>query len=211
MIVSPLLGLVSALTSPPLRSSTSAKLAEISSHPDRFYLYALFITASMWLLVPAVLGLTSMVAERRPRLSLVGGALALFGALVATGDATTELLYWQMGAVGANRGQMVALAHRYETAAGSSLIFALGGLGVIIGFAILAGLLWRTHVAPAWAAVGIPAGVLINVVGFSASSDALVIASNLVLLATLGWIGRLLLNEPGTQQHIVPQPHATTT
>ena len=209
MILSPLLGLVSALAAPPLRSTASAEVAEIARHSDRWYLYALFIAASMWLLVPAVLGLTAMVAERAPRLGLVGGGLALFGALVATGDAATELMYWQMGAPGADRGQMAALAHRYENAAGSSLIYAVGGLAAIVGLAILAGLLWRNHLAPAWAAAGVPAGVVVNVAGFSAHSNAVVVASNLVLLAALGWIGRRLLAEPDAQR-LVPQPHPTT-
>jgi hypothetical protein len=211
MILSPLLGLVSALASPALHANATATLAEIARHSDRWYLYALFATASMWLLVPAVLGLTSLVAERAPRLSLLGGGLALLGALVATGDATTELLYWQMGAPGADRTQMAALANRYDNAAGSSLVFAVGGIAIIVGLAILAALLWRSRRAPVWAALGVPAGTILNIAGFAASSNVAVIASNLVLLATLGWIGRLLLTEPAAQPRHTAQPYLTTT
>jgi hypothetical protein len=211
MMLSPLLGLASAVASPSLRSSASAKLAEIAQHSDRWYLYALFVTASMWLLVAAVVGLTSMVAERAPRLALLGGGLALFGALVATGDATTELMYWQMGAPGANRVQMTALADRYENAVGSSLVFAVGGLAVIAGLAILGVALWRLRLAPSWAAAGVPVGTVVNVIGFSANSNAVVIASNLVLLATLGWIGRLQFATPTAHPPQILQPHATTT
>lgn len=211
MILSPLVGLASALASPPLESDAGAKLAAIAQHPNRWYLYALLVTVSMWLFVPAVLSLTSIAAERAPRLSLLGGGLALLGALVATGDATTELMYWQMGAPGANRAQMAALAQRYENAAGSSLVFAVGGLALIVGLAILAGALWRLRLTPTWAAVGVPAGTVVNIVGFSLNSSAVVIASNLLLLATLGWIGRLLLAESGAQRHRALQPHITTT
>jgi hypothetical protein len=206
MILSPLLGLISAVASPALRASASGKLAEIAHHSDRWYLYALFGLASMWLLVPAVVGLTSMVSGRAPRLSLVGGGLALLGALVATGDATTELMYWQMGAPGADRAQMAALAERYENAAGATVVFTVGGLALIIGLLILGVALWRLRLAPAWAAIGVPVGVIVNIVGFSSNSNALVIASNVVLLAALGWIGSLWLSEPAGRSQQVLQP-----
>ena len=106
MILAPLLALVSAIVAPPLKSGVDARLAEIARHHDRWYLYALFITLSGWLFVLAVLGLIGIVCEQAPRLSVVGGALALVGAFVAVGDGTVELMYWQMGAPGADRAQM---------------------------------------------------------------------------------------------------------
>lgn len=211
MILAPLLGLASAISAPPLKTSAGAQLAEIARHQDRWYLYALFITISSWLLVPAVLGLIGLVSARAPRLSLIGGGLALLGVLVAIGDATVELMYWQMGAAGADRVQMAALAERYQNAAGSSLLFTIGGLAVIAGLVLLAIALWRTGAAPAWAAAGIPVGVVLNIIALSSSNGALVIASNVVLLATLGWIGRIVLAEPAPYRRPLSQPHATTT
>jgi hypothetical protein len=197
MILAPVLGIVSAVAAPPLHGSASAELAEIARHQSRWYVYALFIIVSTGLLVPAIVGLVSLLDERLPRLGLVGGGLALVGALVATGDATTELMYWQMGAPGADRAQMVALSDRYDHAAGASLIFSVGGLAVIVGLAIIGVGLWRTGAAPAWAALGVPAGAIVNIVGFSISSNGIVVASNVVLLAALGWIAR---------EFVVPAP-----
>jgi hypothetical protein len=196
---------------PPLKRSAGAQLAEIARHQDRWYLYALLITISSWLLVPAMLGLIGLVSERAPRLSLIGGGLALLGVLVAIGDATVELMYWQMGAAGADRAQMAALADRYENAAGSSLPFVIGGLALIAGLVLLAIALWRTGAAPAWAAAGIPVGVVLNIVALSSSNTALVIASNVVLLATLGWIGRIVAAERAPDRRPLSQPHATMT
>jgi hypothetical protein len=210
MILSPLVGLVSALVVPTLKDDAVAKLAEIAQHQDRWYLYAVFITVSSWLLVPAVLGLIWTVAERAPRLALIGGGLSLLGVVIAIGDATVELMYWQMGARGADRSQMAALADRYESAAGSSLIFTIGGLALIGGLVLLAIALRRTRTAPVWAAIGIPLGAVINIVGFSANSNALVIASNVVVLAALGWIGWLVVADPAGDRHVLV-PHATTT
>jgi hypothetical protein len=211
MILAPLLGIVSAIASPPLRSGTEAQLAEITRHPDRWYVYALFITASCWLLVPAVIGLTAMLAGRAPRLSLLAGALSLLGVLVAVGDATTELMYWQMGAPGADRAQMVALSDRYDNAIGSSLVFTVGGLAVIVGLAILAVALWRERLAPAWASACLPVAAIVNIAGFSLSSNAIVTVSNVVFLVGFGWIGIRLLTAPASSAGRALQPHATTT
>jgi hypothetical protein len=211
LIMAPLLALASALIAPGLKGSAGGTLAEIAHHQDRWYLYALLITVSGWLFVPAVLGLIWTVWEQAPRLGLVGGGLALLGALIAVGDATGELMYWQMAAPGADRAQMAALADRYENATGSSLIFTIGGLALVGGLILLAIALWRTRTAPAWAAAGIPLGAAINIVGFSASSSALVIASNVVVLAALGWIGQLVFADSAPGRQHVLRPRATTT
>jgi hypothetical protein len=211
MVLAPLLGLASAVAAPTLKSSDSGKLAEIASHPERWYLYALLITASGWLFVPAVLALIDQISERAPRLGLLGGGLALFGVVVAIGDGTCELIYWQMGAQGADRTQMAALAHRFETATGSSLLFTIGGLAVIVGLVLLAVALWRTRATPALVAAGLPAGTVLNIAGFSSSNNALVIASNAVLLASFCWIARGYLVPASEQQHVSPPSHVATT
>jgi hypothetical protein len=189
MILAPFAGLVSAIASPPLKADASAQLAEIARHSDRWYIYALLITVSGWLFVPAVIGLVGLVSERAPRLGLVGGCLALLGSLIAVGDATTELMYWQMGALRADRTQMAALSDRYENATGTSLVFTIGGLAVIVGLSLLAVAVWRLRVAPVWAAAGVPLGAIVNIAGFASNSTGVVIASNVVWLGTLGWIG----------------------
>jgi hypothetical protein len=211
MILGPLLSLVSAIVSPQLESGAAAQLAQIAHHPDRWYLYALFITVGAWLFVPSTLGLMNMLAVRAPRASIVGGSLTLVGVLVAIGDGTTELMYWQMGAHGAHRAQMAALSNRYDNATGSSLFFTVGGLALLAGLVVLAIALVRTRMAPLWAAAAIPIGAFVNIAGFNTSSNVAVTGSNLILLVGFGWIARLLLAEPSANRQHVLEPHATTT
>jgi hypothetical protein len=193
LVLAPLAYLVSSIASPPLHASDAASLAEVARHPERFYVYAIFITIGTMLLVPAFVGLMQLLRERAPWLGYVGGGLAGFGILVAVGDSMTELMFWQMGASGADRDQMVALAHRYDTATGASLIFTVGGVATIVGIVLVGVGLWRARVVPAWAALCIPAGGILNIVGFSVHSVAILIASSVVLLGGLGRVAPAFL------------------
>jgi hypothetical protein len=193
MIGSALLLLGASVASPAIKSNEAAQIAVIAQHPARYYLFTILILGSSMLLVPALIGLMRITAERSPRLSNIGGALALFGALVAVGDSTSQLVIWQMGARGADRAQMAALLHRFDNVAGASLFFSIGGLSVVVGMLLLSIALYRAKAAPAWAAAGVIAGTVLNIVGFSASSVGILIVSSVVLLAALGWIGWQLL------------------
>jgi len=56
--------------------------------------------------------------------------------------------------------------------------------------------LYRSRAVPAWVAAGFVAGIVLNLVGFSASSVGILIVSSVVLLAALGTIGWRVLAEP---------------
>src|SRR4051794_23756290 len=180
MLLAPLTGLIAAVAVPALTGTTAAEIAAIAAHPGRFYVYALFILLSSYLLVPAFLGVLALLRSGASRWALVAGVLTEAGLLIAVGDAATELMFWQMGAPGANRASMVALAERYESAAGSSLIYTVGGLALLVGTALTSVLLWRGRTVPRWTAVALLAGTLANIGGFAAASQLVLIASYLV-------------------------------
>jgi hypothetical protein len=210
MIGSALLLLGASVASPAIKSDEAAQIAVIAQHPARYYLFTILILGSSMLLVPALIGLMRMTAERSPRLSNIGGALSVFGALVAVGDSTSQLVIWQMGARGADRAQMAALLHRFDNVAGSSLLFTIGGISVLVGVLLLSIALYRAQAAPAWAAAAVFAGALLNIVGFSASSVGVLIVSSLVLLAGLGWIGwQVLTADSARSQARVPSAWAS--
>ncbi len=144
----PLAGLVAALAIPALRTTESGELSAVAAHPGRFYLYAIFILLSGYLLVPAVFALMELIRPARPGWALAAGVIAQTGMLVAVGDAAVELMFWQMGQSGADQGQMTALADRYDSAAGASLVYTIGGLATLVGVVMLGVLLWRTRAGP---------------------------------------------------------------
>lgn len=193
LIGAPLLTLISSVASPPIRSAEAAQIAEIAAHPARFYVYALFGLLGLILLVPALIGLAALASDRAPRLAWAGVVLSLGGTLIAIGDATVELLIWQMGATGADRGQMAALLSRYQDTTGSALPFTIGGLALVVGVILLAVALVRARAVPAWAAAGLVIGVVANIAAYTASSVAALIVSSVVLLVALAPVGVRLL------------------
>ena len=120
LILAPLLGLVAVCAWPPLRTGDRAQVAAIAAHSGRWYVFALFILLSSYLLVPAVLALMGVLRPHRPRWAALAGSLALLGVLISIGDSATELMYWQMGARGASLSQMASLAARYNSAPGAN-------------------------------------------------------------------------------------------
>jgi hypothetical protein len=196
LIGAPALTLISSIASPPLRSDEAAQIAQIAAHPARFYVYALLGLLGIMLFVPALVGLAQLAADRHPRLTGAGLTLSLGGTLVAIGDATTELLIWQTGAPGADRGQMAALLNRYDAAPGSSLPFTIGGLALIAGVIMLAVALLRARTVPAYAPVGLVLGMVSNIVAYGAASVVALVVSSVILLVALAPVGRRLLPAP---------------
>jgi hypothetical protein len=193
LIASPLILLASALVAPEIKSGEADQLAVIAQDPGRYYLFTVLIFVSTALWVPLVLGLMYMVREEAAALGNIGGSLALIATLVAVGDAVSQLFIWQMVSPGADRAQMVALLTRFDNAAGAAIFFRIGGPALVIGMVILSIALYRARAVPAWTAAGTAFGTLLNIAAFVASSNLLVIVSAVVLVVSLGWIGRLLL------------------
>ena len=203
LVLAPLTGLVAAAAQPALRATRAEEIAAISAHPDRFYVYALAMTVSSYLLVPAMFGVLTLLREHAPRWASVAVGVTQVGLLIAIGDAATEFLYWQMGVGGADRAQMVALAERYENAAGVSVLYSVGGLATLVGIALTSVVLWRSRVAPRWAAVALLVGTAAQIAGFSGAGQPLLIGSYMVLLAAFAPVAIALARR-------TPSPSGTT-
>jgi len=184
LVLAPVLVLASVVAMPTAAASATDQLAAIGESPGRWYAFTLLSLVSSVLFVPALLALMQLGRERAPFRTIVGAGLCAVGAFVAVADSGTQLVYWQMAR--GDRGEMLALAHRYEHAAGATAFFTVGGFAFMLG-AILLGLgLARAHALPVWAAACIPTGIIVNIVGFASGNRALLIASGILLIAGFG-------------------------
>ena len=187
LVLAPTFGIIAAAATPALVSPSIARqLVAVSHHQGRFYVYCLFILLSSYLFVPAVAAIRRLMPESRPAWTEIGYLVTQMSMLIALGDGATEMVWWQAGSPHASLSQMVALSDRLDAAPGYSLVYTIGGLGGMVGIAVLAAALIRTHIAPAWAALALPAGFVTNIAGFTIANQALLVTSYVVL--TLGMV-----------------------
>lgn len=186
LVAAPVLFALSGLAVPALKSGDAAQLQLIASHPTAWYLFTILSIVGSAALVPASIALMQATRDAAPFSSIVGAGLLAIGGLVALVDSATQLVYWKMGAQAADRAQMVALLHRYENAPGAAIIFMVGALALVVGSVLVGIALIRAHAVPIWAAVFIPAGMVLNIASFVGSSRVVLIVSSLVLLAGFG-------------------------
>jgi Domain of unknown function (DUF4386) len=203
LVGAPLLWLGASAASPKLESNSKDQLAQIAAHPDRWYGYTLLLILGTMLLIPAIAGIVRLTGEGSKRLTYLGAALLGFGTLVAIGDAMTQLVFWQMVSPKADRAQMAAVIDRFDNAGGAAALFGPGGIAFIVGSALLTIALFRTRAVPRWAAVVFLAGMAVQLVGFSASSQPIIAASGVLLLVSMAAIARSLLDVSAESAHRV--------
>jgi uncharacterized membrane protein len=80
---------------------------------------------------------------------------------------------------------MAALIDRFDNAGGSSVVFGVGGLGFLAGTILLTIALVRTRHTPAWATALFAVGIVLQLVGFTANSVAVIMISSVILLAAM--------------------------
>ena len=203
MVAAPLLWLAAEAVSPTLKSNSAAQLAVVAHHGNRWFGYTALLTLGTILFVPAILGIMRLTRAGMPRLTLIGGALLGYGTIIAVGDAMSQLTTWQMVTDHADRAQMAALLDRTSNAAGASLFFGPGGLAFLVGAILLTVALVRTRVAPVWASVAFLLGIITQLVGFTASSVAVITASAVICLVANSMLARQLWGAAPAEQPAV--------
>ena len=203
LVAAPLLWLAAEALSPALKSDSTAQLAVIAQHSGRWFGYTALLTLGTILFVPAILGIMRLTRPRLPRLTLIGGALLGYGTIIAVGDSMSQLTTWQMVAGNADRTQMAALLDRVSNAAGASLFFAPGGLAFLVGAILLTVALVRARVTSVWVPIVFLLGIVMQLVGFTASSVVLITASAILCLTAMGMLARQLWAESPSEQAAV--------
>lgn len=192
LIAAPVLLLASALIQPALKSDERAQLQVILTHHDRYFWFTMLVLFGTMLLVPAFHALGRAPADPS-RTTRVGSALAVFGALIGTGDAMTQFVFLQMASPARDLGQMAPVVKAFDSANGPAQLFLASGLAFVAGGITLAVGLHRDGVAPGWVCAMFAVGIVANMAGFIVQSIPLLIVSSAVLVVSMGALGLGLL------------------
>jgi hypothetical protein len=203
LILSPLFGLAAGVVAPALHSDVAPQMATIADHPDRWYWYSMLLAANLILMVPALLGLRVLLRETSPRLSAVGTTLAGLGAVVGLCNIPLQLAYREIATSGVGASVMNPLADRIENSSGAAVLFAPGGLALVVGTVVLTIALVRSRVAPLWVTAAYVLGAVGQLVGFSAASVVTITVSFALSLVAGGYLGSQLAIGP---ERVVVRP-----
>lgn len=208
LVAAPALLLGSALLMPALKSDEQEQLRIIAGHSTSYLWFTLLLLAGTMLFVPAFHGLARVVHPSRAM--RVGSALVVFGSMASVGDTTTQFLIRQMATHGHASPQMAAVVTSFDSSTGAAQLFAVGGLGLVVGTVMVAVTLRRARLVswPTAAALGL--GMAANLVGFIAMSKPLIVGSSAILLAALTGVTLALQNsrDAGSSRAVPATPPA---
>jgi hypothetical protein len=195
LVATPAIWLASGIISPPLKTDQGKQLAVVATHPDRWYWFTLLLLVGGVLLIPALFGIMRLLRTRSPKLGLIGGWLAQLGALVAIGDASSQLITWLMVRPGQDPVQMTRLLDSMDSSAGANIAYTIGGPAILLGVLLLSIGLYRSRVAPRWVPVTFFAGCVVSIVALSNAMTVGVTASYLILLAPMAYLARVVVRD----------------
>jgi hypothetical protein len=92
---------------------------------------------------------------------------------------------------------------------GTSVLYAIGGLASLVGIAVTSVALWRSRVAPRWAAVALMVATAAQIAAFSGAGQTILIASYVVLLAAFAPIAGTLVRPAPTPSETDPAIRTT--
>lgn len=190
LVGAPVLWLAAEACSPELKRDTGDQLSVIAAHGNRWYAYTLLLLLGTVLFVPGLAGVARVTRSGSARLTVIGTALVGYGTVIAACDVMTQFTAWKAVGSGVDRTQMTELFARVDDAAGVGLVFATGGISWLVGSVILSIALARASSVPTWAGVGFGVGMILQLLGFSASSIPMIAASAVIVLIAVAPVAR---------------------
>lgn len=203
----PLMGLLGVVLLPKLPSDdAAASLTGIAAQPQRWLIANLLLLASFLLVIPALLTLAQRLRVRAPRLGPIAGWMATVGFalhLGLVGFVMAQLPLARSGAQGA-----VAVAEQMFSSPAFIALLVPMLLTTTVGLVLLSVAVWRTALAPRWAALAPTAAIIWD---FAAPEEIAGVQISgvgfFVFLAIgLGAIGSCLRTSQGSEQ--TPAVHA---
>jgi hypothetical protein len=182
--------LVGGLLHPTETTDPARQYEIISSNADRWELSHWFITASMLLMVGAVLGLAHLLHEQRPAEGILGGAVALIGVLALFAVAAAETVV--VTELGRSRGAGAAGLYEriFEFGPTRWTVLLVAVLLLPVGLVTMSYGLYRAQLAPTWTTGALGFGALLFAVSLptgSAAVFAIGLVAMVVGMAPIGW------------------------
>jgi len=206
LVAAPLVAVIARLLGTPWLEEPGEYLTELSRHTGRSDVGAELTLLSALLFIPAVLTLAALVRDRR-RISVVGGALAVAGAVGLAAVSIASLVAGQMARLD-NRDAMVDLWDRI-LAEPPMQVFPLLLAAGAVGLATLAVGLYRTRAVPRLAAVLVGVGGAASMLTSVGPVRAAVVGAAAVALAGFAWIA-VAAQRPAQPHHAAPTVAAAT-
>jgi hypothetical protein len=190
LIAAPALLLVGGLLHPTETTDPVRQFEIISSSADRWELAHWFITASMLLMVGAVLGLAHQLHEQRSAEGILGGAVALAGVLALFAVAVAETVV--VTELGRSREPGAAALYERIFEFGSTrwTVLLVMVLLLPVGLVAMSYGLYRARLAPTWTTGALGFGALLFAVSLPTGSAvvfAVGLAAMVVGMAPIGW------------------------
>jgi hypothetical protein len=194
LVAAPVAFLAGSALSPGVDADFAAELATVAAHPDRWSAFMALVALGSLAFIPAAIGLHRLCSSR---LGLAAATLFAYGNAIAAADAISELGVREMVVPGADRAQMAALMERVDSSFPGVLFFTTGGLSYLLGGVLLGVALWRRRTVPVWSAALFGTSVMVNLIGWAASSDVVIAATAAgMLVAALPIASALAVTTP---------------
>ena len=190
LIAAPALLLVGGLLHPTETTDPVRQYEIISSSADRWELAHWFITASMLLMVGAVLGLAHQLHEQRPAEGILGGAVALAGVLALFAVAAAETVVVTEFGRSSEPGAAALYERIFEFGSTRWTVLLVMVLLLPVGLVAMSYGLYRARLAPTWTTGALGFGALLFAVSLPSGSAVLFavgLAAMVVGMAPIGW------------------------
>ena len=190
LVLAAVLMVVAMGTDVPFSGDSEEVLAEMDAVGGRAWLSAITYSLAQLPLIAGVLGIAHLLRERTPRLSNVGGSLAVLGAFGHAIHAGGVLVIVSMAQGDADRGALATALDEYQSSP-AGLFSAMGLLGTVLGLLLLTIGLWRSSVGPRWVPAALVAFLVVEFLGTaispwaSAAGGALYLTSFAALATTI--------------------------
>ena len=190
LVVAPVMLLIGGLLHPEETADPARQYEIVSSSADRWELAHWIITASMLLMVGAVLGLAHVLHEQRPVEAILGGAVALVGVLALFAVAAAETVVVPELGRSSEAGAAALYERIFEFGSTRWTLLLVAVLLLPIGLVAMSYGLYRTQEAPTWVAGSLGLGALLFAVALPTGSAvvfAIGLAAMVVGMVPIGW------------------------